>query len=56
MTPAQRIELAFELCVAARELAFARISQQNPGLSRTQVIEAYLQEMAVRDNLTISFR
>ena len=56
MTPSQRIELAFEMTEAVRELAFARIRQENPGCSERQVVHAYLREMSARENLTIVLR
>ena len=56
MAPSQRLELAFEMTVVARELAFARIRQDNPGCSERQVVHAYLREMAARENLTIVLR
>jgi hypothetical protein len=56
MTSSQRIELAFEMTMAAHELAFARIRQDNPDWSRTQVVKAYLREMSARDNLSINLR
>ncbi len=56
MTPSQRIELAFEMTLAAREFAFARIRRDNQDWSEVQVVQAYLQEMSARDNFSIKFR
>ena len=48
----KRLLLAFEMSLAVRELAFARLRSQNPDYSQAEIVKAYLRELLVREGLT----
>lgn len=45
MTDEQRLKKALELSEEAKQKALAELSQQNPGMSRQEVIALYLKQL-----------